>query len=93
MLKCEGMSDSELVFEAAMERYKMEVAEKLGLKEKIKEQGWESMSTSDCGRIGGKMSTRLSENLIRRMMESAAAELCRGSAENESGEGAPKIKY
>lgn len=78
----ERLSDDEAILKLAMEKYKMEVAEKLGLKEKVEEQGWESMSTAECGRIGGKMSTRLSENLLKRMVESVRNELEYGSSDD-----------
>ena len=38
-----------------MERLKQEVAEELGLADKIARQGWENMTTRECGKVGGRM--------------------------------------
>lgn len=39
-------------------RLKYEIAEELGLIEKIKEQGWKSLTPKESGRIGGILSRR-----------------------------------
>ena len=39
-------------------RLKMEIAEELGLKEKIEKEGWKSLSSRESGAMGGKMSSR-----------------------------------
>ncbi len=41
--------------ESALDRFKWEVAAELGLDRKIKEKGWENMTTHDVGKIGGNM--------------------------------------
>lgn len=38
---------------------KLEIAEELGLDEKVKEKGWKSLTSRESGRIGGIMSSRL----------------------------------
>lgn len=40
------------------DRMKYEIAEELGLLEKVKEQGWKSLSAKETGRIGGLMTKR-----------------------------------
>lgn len=37
---------------------KFEIAEELGLMDKIKESGWKSLTAKESGRIGGIMTTR-----------------------------------
>ena len=41
-----------------LEPLKMEIAAELGLLEKVKNEGWHSLSAKDAGRIGGLMTQR-----------------------------------
>ncbi len=43
------------------DRMKYEIAEELGLLEKVKEQGWKSLSAKETGRIGGLMTKKKRE--------------------------------
>lgn len=43
----------------AMERFKYEVAQELGLRDEIERRGWENMTTREVGRIGGQMVRRM----------------------------------
>ena len=45
--------------ESALDEFKYEVADELGLLEKIKSQGWGDMTTREVGRVGGQMVRRL----------------------------------
>lgn len=47
--------------ENALDRMKMEVASELGIAENVKNQGWATMTSADCGRVGGHM--------VRKMIE------------------------
>ncbi|MGL5511890.1 MAG: small, acid-soluble spore protein, alpha/beta type [Sporomusa sp.] len=47
--------------ENALDRMKMEVANELGISERVRSQGWSTMTSADCGRVGGHM--------VRRMIE------------------------
>ncbi len=47
--------------ENALDRMKMEVANELGISEKVRSQGWYTMTSADCGRVGGHM--------VRKMIE------------------------
>ncbi len=40
------------------EKLKYEIAEELGLLERVKEHGWKSLSSKETGRIGGLMNKR-----------------------------------
>lgn len=48
------------------EQLKFEIAQELGLDEKVLEQGWRSLTAKESGRIGGMMTKR------RRQMKEAA---------------------
>lgn len=47
----------------ALDRFKYEVAEELGLRDEIEQRGWENMTTREVGKIGG--------NMVRRMVKYA----------------------
>ena len=47
--------------ENALDRMKMEVATELGISDRVRSQGWSTMTSADCGRVGGHM--------VRRMIE------------------------
>lgn len=53
--KQEKMTSREL----ELEKMKYEIAEELGLSDKVKDKGWENMTARDTGRVGGVMSRRL----------------------------------
>ena len=40
------------------DRMKYEIAEELGLLEKVRKGGWKSLSSRETGKIGGMLSTR-----------------------------------
>ena len=44
---------------------KIETARELGLWEQIEQNGWESLTNADCGRVGGIMRRKLKENKAR----------------------------
>lgn len=45
--------------DSALNRFKYETAEELGLAKRIAQQGWGNMTTRDAGRVGGQMVKRL----------------------------------
>jgi len=45
--------------EGEKEKLKYEIAEELGLLDKVKEGGWKSLTSKETGRIGGLMTKRL----------------------------------
>lgn len=46
-------------FELLKEKLKLEIAEELGLAEKIKQGGWGELNAVEAGRIGGLLARRL----------------------------------
>lgn len=47
--------------ENALDRMKFEIASELGVAERVRQQGWSTMTSADCGRVGGQM--------VRKMIE------------------------
>ena len=45
----------------ALDRMKYEVATELGIADTVRSQGWATMTSADCGRVGGHM--------VRKMIE------------------------
>ncbi len=45
-----------------LEQMKMEIAEELGLLEKVKKVGWSGLSAAESGRVGGIMTQRLRQS-------------------------------
>lgn len=45
------------------EKMKYEIAEELGLLDKVKTSGWKSLTSKETGRIGGLMTKRLKNKL------------------------------
>lgn len=45
--------------ELELEQMKIEIADELGLGDKVKEMGWGNMTARDTGRVGGVMSRRM----------------------------------
>ena len=47
--------------ENALDRMKFEVASELGIADRVRSNGWSTMTSADCGRVGGQM--------VRKMIE------------------------
>lgn len=54
-----------LIDEKLLEQFKYEIADELGLREKINTQGWPNMTTRECGQIGGKIGGNMVKVMIR----------------------------
>jgi len=59
-----------------LERYKYEIAEDLGLSDRIRQVGWGDMTSRECGMTGGRIGGSITKVLVR-MGEEA---LARGAA-------------
>lgn len=51
------------------EQLKYEIAEELGVLDKVMEEGWKSLSAKETGRIGGLMTKRRREEKIKENAE------------------------
>ncbi|EDS76291.1 small, acid-soluble spore protein, alpha/beta type [Clostridium massiliodielmoense] len=59
VIKAKLKSNSELTeLEKLREKIKYEIAEELGLKEKVDKEGWGGLTSEETGRIGGIMTKR-----------------------------------
>lgn len=47
--------------ENALDRMKFEIASELGIADRVRSTGWSTMTSADCGRVGGHM--------VRKMIE------------------------
>jgi len=47
--------------ENALDQMKLEIASELGIAERVRSSGWATMTSADCGRVGGQM--------VRKMIE------------------------
>lgn len=48
-----------------LDRFKWEIAAQEGLADKIVQTGWPTMTSHDCGRIGGRIGGRMVKVMIR----------------------------
>lgn len=64
--------DKERLYDALSEdqKMKLEIAEELGLLDKVQKYGWKSLSAKETGRIGGLMTKRKRERQAKLDQES-----------------------
>jgi hypothetical protein len=55
-----------------LDRFKWEIAAQEGLTEKIVQMGWPTMTSHDCGRVGGRIGGRMVKVMIRYAEEALA---------------------
>ncbi len=53
--------------ENALDQMKFEIASELGIADAVRQNGWATMTSADCGRVGGQM--------VRRMIEQYEANM------------------
>ncbi|MDR3540005.1 MAG: alpha/beta-type small acid-soluble spore protein [Desulfosporosinus sp.] len=63
-------NNSGILPQSVLEQFKWEVADELGLSSKIKDQGWENMTSRECGHVGGRIGGSMVKTMIRRAKES-----------------------
>lgn len=63
--------------ENALDRMKLEIASELGIADRVRSQGWSTMTSADCGRVGGHM--------VRKMIEQYESGMGGGSTGSTSG--------
>ena len=66
--------------ENALDRMKMEVANELGISDKVRSQGWSTMTSADCGRVGGHMVRKMIEQYESSMGSAPTGNTTGGSA-------------
>ena len=70
MSRRNNRNNSEILPRSVLEEFKWEVADELGLSSKIKSQGWENMTSRECGHVGGRIGGSIVKTMIRRAKES-----------------------
>ena len=70
-MKDKSIKNKEKLFDALPpeDKMKLEIAEELGLLEKVQEYGWKSLSAKETGRIGGLMTKKKREMNKRKQEE------------------------
>ncbi|SHI93168.1 alpha/beta-type small acid-soluble spore protein [Propionispora hippei] len=63
--------------ENALDRMKLEIASELGIADRVRSQGWSTMTSADCGRVGGHM--------VRKMIEQYESSMGGASTGSTSG--------
>jgi len=53
--------------EQVMDQFKHEIAQELGLADKVAQRGWGEMTTRECGMVGGMM--------VKKMLQMVEAEM------------------
>ncbi|MHB1651257.1 MAG: small, acid-soluble spore protein, alpha/beta type [Desulfitobacteriaceae bacterium] len=56
--------------QSVLNEFKWEVAGELGLTDKIHTQGWENMTSRECGHVGGRIGGSIVKAMIRRAEDS-----------------------
>jgi len=72
-----GVSDRRS-YSSLLEQFKWQIADELGLDEKVRNLGWADMPTRDCGAIGGRLGGQIGGQMVRRMIALAEERLSRG---------------
>jgi len=70
MSRRNNKNSSGILPHAVLEQFKWEVADELGLSSKIKSQGWENMTSRECGYVGGRIGGSMVKTMIRRAKDS-----------------------
>lgn len=63
-------NSSGILPQSVLDEFKWEVADELGLTSKIQSQGWENMTSRECGYVGGRIGGSMVKTMIRRAEES-----------------------
>jgi hypothetical protein len=58
-------------YEQILDSWKYEVADELGLAQKVNSVGWGNMTSRECGKVGGRMGGKIGGNMVKRMIEFA----------------------
>lgn len=70
MSRRNNRNNSGILPQSVLEQFKWEVADELGLSSKIQTQGWENMTSRECGHVGGRIGGSMVKTMIRRAKES-----------------------
>lgn len=73
-----GIVNNPAAYDQLLHHFKWQIAEELGLDEKVRHLGWADMPTRECGAIGGRLGGEIGGHMVRRMIALAEERLARG---------------
>lgn len=73
-----GTVTSPASYSQLLHHFKWQIAEELGLDEKVRHLGWADMPSRDCGAVGGRLGGEIGGHMVRRMIALAEERLARG---------------
>jgi len=56
---------NKIMSEDVLDQFKYEIADQLGIRQKIENEGWSNMTTQEVGKIGGKMGGAMVKVMIK----------------------------
>lgn len=62
-------------YESVLDKKKHEVAEELGLQDKINDVGWENMTTKEVGTIGGHVGGKIGGHMVKELIAMAESQM------------------
>lgn len=66
-------------YRRVLEALKWQIAEELGLDEKVRRLGWADMPSRECGAVGGNLGGQIGGQMVRRMIALAEERMWRGA--------------
>ncbi len=62
-----------------LDYFKWQIAEELGLDQKVRHLGWADMPTRECGTVGGRLGGQIGGQMVRRMIALAEERMSQGA--------------
>lgn len=66
-------------YNRVLDTFKWQIAEELGLDQKIRSLGWADMPSRDCGSVGGNLGGQIGGQMVRRMIALAEERIAQGA--------------
>jgi len=73
-----GVTDPR-TYNQLLDRFKWQIAEELGLDQKVRTLGWAEMPTRECGSVGGNLGGQIGGQMVRRMIALAEERIAQGA--------------
>ncbi len=62
-----------------LDYFKWQIAEELGLDQKVRSLGWADMPSRECGAVGGRIGGQIGGQMVRRMIALAEERIAQGA--------------
>jgi len=66
-------------YERLLYHFKWQIAEELGLDQRVRTMGWGEMTSRECGTVGGNLGGQVGGQMVRRMIALAEERLAAGA--------------